>query len=188
MATRPRILVVDDDPHVIDVLRQWFDKEGCDTVVAQNGEEAFRILDEPPGVDIVLTDFMMPELNGIELVRRLNATNKLLDTKVVVMSNNADPGFRKRAMEFGASAYLMKTDGARSIAQYVVRMIQDAQRQQLPRPNPSATPIEVATMQRSLLALIRLAAASEGLPNHARTALKTAEEIAEQLFGKDVHT
>ena len=181
MSTKPRILVVDDDPHLLEALQLWFERANCDTLVASQGEEAFRILNDAP-VDMILTDFMMPELNGIELVRRLKATNKLLETKVVVMSNNADSEFSRRATELGASAYLLKTVGARAIAQKVIGIVRDNQQHDAPGQNQPAASASVQAMQQSLLALIRMTAQTQGLSDHVRSTLLAACEIAEKLF------
>ena len=66
---------------------------------------------------------MMPEVNGIELVRHVKANAQLLDTPVVLMSSNVDTEFRKRALDLGAAAYLLKTEGAQAVAQKAIRMI-----------------------------------------------------------------
>jgi DNA-binding response OmpR family regulator len=181
MSTKPKILVVDDDSHLLEAFQLWFEKAGSDTLVASHGEEAFRILNDSP-VDLILTDFMMPELNGIELIRRLKATNKLPETKVVVMSNNADPEFSSRATELGACAYLLKTIGARAIAQKVMGMLRNNQQHDAPGQNQPAASASDQAMQQSLLALIRMTAQTQGLPDHVRSALKAAHEIAEKLF------
>ena len=188
MPAKPRVLVVDDEPHMLEALQHWFHNADCEALCAPNGEEAFRILQDPPGVDVVLTDFMMPELNGIELVRVIKASNKLFDAKVVVMTNNADPEFRKRAMELGASAYLLKTEGARAIARRVIQMIHGGEPANPASRNQPKPPAEVQTMQQSLLALIRLTAMTSGLPSKAVTALAAAEDLAERLFGPESHS
>ncbi len=160
----------------------WFQKAGCETLSAPNGEEGFRILTDSPAVDAVLTDFMMPELNGIELVRLIKASNKFRDTKVAVMSNNSDPEFRKRATELGAYAYLLKTDGAHAIVRHVIQMIHGEESGTSTSRNQPNPPVEVLTMQLSLIALIRQTAKMNDLPSQARTALAATEELAERLF------
>ena len=174
--SRRRVLIVDDDAPFLDLLQLCFAKANCDVILASNGDEALKILLESEPPDLVLSDFMMPEVNGIELVRHLKANAKLFDTPVALMSSNVDTEFRKRALDLGASAYLLKTEGAHAIAEKAIRMIAGG------APAVSASTAQVEAMQQSLLALIRITTQMEGLPLPARSALITAGKLAESLF------
>jgi two-component system response regulator MprA len=174
--SRRRVLIVDDDAPFLDLLQLCFAKANFDVILASNGADALKILldSEPP--DLVLSDFMMPEVNGIELVRHVKASAKLFDTLVVLMSSNVDTDFRKRALDLGASAYLLKTEGAQAVAEKAIRMVAGG------APEVSASTAQVQAMQQSLLTLIRIATQMDGLPAQARSALITAEKLAESLF------
>ena len=76
--SRRRVLIVDDDAPFLELLQLCFAKANFDVVLASNGEEALKILLESEPPDLVLSDFMMPEVNGIELVRHIKASAKLL--------------------------------------------------------------------------------------------------------------
>ena len=173
---RRRVLIVDDDAPFLELLQLCFAKANFDVILASNGADALKILlaSEPP--DLVLSDFMMPEVNGIELVRHIKASAKLFDTLVVLMSSNVDTDFRKRALDLGASAYLLKTDGAHAVAEKAIRMVAGG------APEVSASTAQVQAMQQSLLTLIRITTQMDGLPAQARSALITAEKLAETLF------
>ena len=174
--SRKRVLIVDDDAPFLELLQLCFAKANFDVILASNGADALKILldSEPP--DLVLSDFMMPEVNGIELVRHVKASAKLFDTLVVLMSSNVDTDFRKRALDLGASAYLLKTDGAQAVAEKAIRMVAGG------APEVSASTAQVQAMQQSLLTLIRITTQMDGLPAQARSALITAEKLAESLF------
>src|ERR1035437_834076 len=174
--SRKRILIVDDDAPFLELLQLCFAKANFDVILASNGEEALKILleSEPPA--LVLSDFMMPEVNGIELVRHIKASAKLFDTLIVLMSGNVDTEFRKRALDLGASAYLLKTEGAHAIAEKAIHMVGGR------APAVSASNAQVEAMRQSLLALIRITTQMDGLPAQARSALITAEKLAESLF------
>src|ERR1035441_7388462 len=174
--SRKRVLIVDDDAPFLELLQLCFAKANFDVILASNGAEALDILLESEPLDLVLSDFMMPEVNGIELVRHVKASAKLFDTLVVLMSSNVDTDFRKRAIELGASAYLLKTDGAQAVAEKAIRMVAGG------APEVSASTAQVEAMQQSLLALIRITTQMDGLPAQARSALITAEKLAESLF------
>ena len=173
---RRRVLIVDDDAPFLELLQLCFAKANFDVILASNGAEALDILLESEPLDLVLSDFMMPEVNGIELVRHVKASAKLFDTLVVLMSSNVDTDFRKRAIELGASAYLLKTDGAQAVAEKAIRMVAGG------APEVSASTAQVEAMQQSLLALIRITTQMDGLPAQARSALITAGKLAESLF------
>jgi CheY-like chemotaxis protein len=174
--SRRRVLIVDDDAPFLELLQPCFANANFDVILASNGEEALKILLESEPPDLVLSDFMMPEVNGIELVRHVKASAKLFDTLVVLMSSNVDTDFRKRALDLGASAYLLKTDGAQAVAEKAIRMVAGG------APEVSASTAQVQAMQQSLLTLIRITTQMDGLPAQARSALITAEKLAESLF------
>ena len=174
--SRRRVLIVDDDAPFLELLQLCFAKANFDVILASNGVEALKILLASEPLDLVLSDFMMPEVNGIELVRHVKASAKLFDTLVVLMSSNVDTDFRKRALDLGASAYLLKTDGAQAVAEKAIRMVAGG------APEVSASTAQVQAMQQSLLTLIRITTQMDGLPAQARSALITAEKLAESLF------
>ena len=180
--SRRQVLIVDDDAPFLELLQLCFAKANFDVILASNGAEALKILFESEPPDLVLADFMMPEVNGIELVRHLKASAKLFDTLIVLMSSNVDTEFRKRALDLGASAYLLKTDGAHAIAEKAIRMITGGAPGVSNCQTPSAATAQVDAMQQSLLALIRITTQIDGLPAQARSALITAGKLAESLF------
>jgi len=180
--SQKRVLIVDDDADFLKALQLWFVKEGFEVILASNGQNAFDILRGPETVDLVLTDFMMPERNGMELVRVMKAHPERFSTPIVVMSNNTDPNYRLRAHEMGASAYLLKPEGARAVAEKAASMVASAGRTiSVPQP-PQTSPATVQAMRASLLALLRLTAQTVGLPIEVKNALNSAEELVESLF------
>jgi len=112
------ILLVDDEPDVVQTLGYRLQAAGYDVTTAVNGEEALEIM-RRRDVDLVLADFMMPEMNGIELTRTIKAHPKWFGTKILLFSANSDPEFRRRALELGALDYLPKTLGANQILEKV---------------------------------------------------------------------
>lgn len=180
--SRKRILIVDDDAPFLELVQLYFAKANFDAILASNGAEALKILFESEPPDLVLADFMMPEVNGIELVRQLKANAKLFDTPVVLMSSNVDTEFRKRALDLGAAAYLLKTEGAHAVVEKAIHIIAGRDPGFSNCQTPSAATAQVQAMQQSLLALIRITTQMDGLPAQARIALTTAEKLAESLF------
>ena len=96
------ILVVDDEDMVRSVIRQTLAKKGFDVREARNGTEAVRMYKADPA-DLVITDIIMPDKEGIELIIELKAINP--DLKIIAMSGGGRTGstdYLALAREFGA--------------------------------------------------------------------------------------
>jgi CheY-like chemotaxis protein len=75
---------------------------------ADNGRDAIRILERGDGVDIVLMDIMMPEMDGIETMREIRKRSHLRDIPIVAVTAKAMKGDREKCVEAGAWDYLAK--------------------------------------------------------------------------------
>ena len=104
MAQRPRILVVDDDAHIVSSLRRALVYEGYDVQTAGDGIEGLaRAREAPP--DLVILDVMMPGLDGIEVCRRLRAEGEVAILMLTARDGTSD---RVRGLDSGADDYLVK--------------------------------------------------------------------------------
>lgn len=105
-----KILVVDDEPDLELLIRQKFRKQIRDKefefVFALNGVEALNTLQMDPGIDLVLTDINMPEMDGLTLLMKLNDLNPIL--KAVIISAYGDMANIRVAMNRGAYDFLTK--------------------------------------------------------------------------------
>ncbi len=99
----PVVLVVDDDADMRGVLRSAL--EDYDVIVAADGEGALEVLQSRDDVDLVVTDLMMPKLDGAELVRRIRRGS---DVPVILLTARADDDVRVRVLEEGAQDWLSK--------------------------------------------------------------------------------
>lgn len=84
MAT-PRILIVDDEPHIVQVVRLKLQNAGYDVITAGDGEEAFELAREAPP-DLVITDFQMPYMTGLDLCRALARDPRTARVPVVMLT------------------------------------------------------------------------------------------------------
>jgi DNA-binding response OmpR family regulator len=99
MKRMPRVLIVDDEPDVLLLLRIELEAEGYETLLAADGETAMRrIAEERP--DVVLLDVMMPVVDGWGVLRRLADAGST--TRVIVLSAKANDSDVVRALELGA--------------------------------------------------------------------------------------
>jgi chemosensory pili system protein ChpA (sensor histidine kinase/response regulator) len=104
-----RILVVDDSPSVRRVVANLLKCAGWESVAAKDGLEALEILHQsatPP--DLVLLDIEMPRMDGYELLSTLRSQNAYRSLPVVMVTSRAGEKHRRKALDLGASGYLVK--------------------------------------------------------------------------------
>lgn len=123
----PRILVVDDDPHIREVVRFALEQAHYEVCEAPHGAAALTFLSQN-SVDLVVLDVMMPELDGIETCRRLRATSAV---PVLMLSSRDDEFDRVLGLEMGADDYISKPFSPREL---VARVKANLRRLALDRP------------------------------------------------------
>ena len=107
MDEKKRILIVDDEPQITRVLRRSLMTHGYDVHVASDGESALQTFgDWTP--DLVVTDLSMPNMNGLELCRRLRAISQL---PIIVLSVRGEERTKVEALDAGADDYVTKPFG-----------------------------------------------------------------------------
>ena len=108
MATQaPRVLVVEDEPAQREVLAYNLQAEGFDVSLAENGEDALVLVDEDMP-DIIVLDWMMPNLSGIEVCRQLKMKPDTRAIPVIMLSARSEEVDRVRGLETGADVYVIK--------------------------------------------------------------------------------
>ncbi|MBQ5782785.1 MAG: response regulator transcription factor [Oscillospiraceae bacterium] len=101
---KERILIVDDDRNICELLRLYLEKEGYETLLAHDGEAAITIHDENE-VDLVLLDVMMPRVDGWEACRRIRAKK---DTPIIMLTAKGETFDKVLGLELGADDYIVK--------------------------------------------------------------------------------
>jgi two-component system, NarL family, response regulator DesR len=117
-----RVVIAEDQTMVLGALAALLEMESDIDVVAQaaNGREALRaVLAHRP--DVLITDIEMPEMTGLDVAAELK---KYAVTRVIILTTFARPGYLRRALEAGASGYLLKDRPARELAEAVRRVCQ----------------------------------------------------------------
>ncbi len=99
-----RVLVVDDEPDIIDLAAMYLGSEGFLVSRARNGKEALdQVRADPP--DLVILDVMLPGMDGWEICRRLRASS---DVPIIMLTARGDPIDRVVGLELGADDYIVK--------------------------------------------------------------------------------
>ena len=104
---QPKILVVEDEPSQREVLAYNLEAEGFLVISADDGEDALLLVEEEEP-DLILLDWMMPNLSGIEVCRRLKSCNETRAIPIVMVSARSEEMDKVRGLEIGADDYLVK--------------------------------------------------------------------------------
>ena len=104
-----KILLIEDEKIMIDLLKRKLNQEGYDVVVALDGEEGLKLLKETKP-DLVLLDIVMPKLGGFEVMEEMNKDPELKKIPIIIVSNSGQPVELGRAKKLGAKDWLIKTE------------------------------------------------------------------------------
>lgn len=100
------VLLVDDNPEIIELVQLVLSKSGYKMVIARSGGEALRICGEG-SPDLVLMDLRMPDMDGAAAIRTLR--NEGFNKPIIVLTGSESPEDRERAMAAGCDDYILKT-------------------------------------------------------------------------------
>lgn len=103
----PKVLLVEDEPAQREVLKYNLQSEGFDVVTAADGDEAVLLVEEETP-DIIVLDWMLPGVSGIEICRRLKSKSHTRSIPVIMLSARAEEVDRVRGLETGADDYVVK--------------------------------------------------------------------------------
>ncbi|MEP2184792.1 response regulator, partial [Roseibium sp.] len=103
----PKILIVEDEAPIVTLLRYNLEREGFEVLEAGDGEEAILLaMEKTP--DLILLDWMLPLLSGVEVCRRLRRTPETKGVPVIMLTARGDEGDRIRGPNAGADDYITK--------------------------------------------------------------------------------
>ena len=115
---RPTVLVVDDEPFVVRMLRDKLVNAGIDVIGAVNGREALeRVNAEKP--DLIILDWMMPEMNGIETCETIRSDPGTAATPIIMLTAKGQEMDERRGKRAGATYYITKPFSPRRILRLV---------------------------------------------------------------------
>jgi two-component system OmpR family response regulator len=185
------VLVADDDAHIREVARFALARAGHAVELAGDGEVAHTRL-ERGGIDLVVLDVLMPELDGLALCRRLRVTSRV---PIVFLSSRGEETDRVLGLDLGADDYLAKPFSPRELVARVAAVLRRTAERALPAPHPvlAIGPVEIDRDRHELRAFGRalVATATElrllaTLASHRGRVLSRAQLIA-AVYGDDHH-
>ena len=186
-AARRSVLLVEDDPIYLELLDEAFTEAGFRTLRADNGNSALEVL-RRENVDLVVSDFIMPEVNGLELCRLVSADLRFAGVKMILYSCNSDGAFRRRAREMGAIDYLPKSEDIQGLVRQTcelagISLAELAGSRTFPLEPPATAPEagQLRLLFEHLLDLVRIAALSDSTSQPARLAWDAAQRNSDEI-------
>jgi two-component system, OmpR family, phosphate regulon response regulator PhoB len=107
VGVKPRILVVEDETALVEILRYNLEKEGFDVAAAGDGEEALAAITEHTP-DLIILDWMLPLVSGLEICRQLRRKAETRDLPIIMLTARGEEADRVRGLEVGADDYVSK--------------------------------------------------------------------------------
>ncbi len=105
--TAPRVLVIEDEPSQVEILRFNLHQKGFDVCVAMDGEEGLQAaIEDPP--DLILLDWMLPNMSGIEICRKLRRAKQTREIPVIMLTARSEERDKVRGLDIGADDYITK--------------------------------------------------------------------------------
>ena len=118
-----KILVVDDEKKIVDLVRAYLRQEGFDVVTAYDGQQALAVFDlERPA--LILLDLMMPKLNGLDVARTIRKTS---ETPIIMLTARAQDADKIVGLELGADDYVVKPFNPRELVARVRAVLRRAE-------------------------------------------------------------
>lgn len=102
-----KILIVDDDVDIVEVVKVRLAAEGYEVLTASNGKEALRML-EKESPDLIILDVMMPEMDGFETCKRIKSQKDKGYLPIIMLTVSDRPDERVKGLDLGASDYITK--------------------------------------------------------------------------------
>src|ERR1043166_968302 len=106
--TSPVILVIDDDRDLVKLVEVLLQRINVKSVLMYDGMAALECLSKPERLDMIILDMMLPDMDGLEVLRRIRSRQELDGVPVLVLSAKADPNTIRFSLDNGADGYITK--------------------------------------------------------------------------------
>ena len=121
--TTANILIAEDDPNILNLLHVFLSGRGYNVFTAVNGREALDLLKEVQP-ELLITDVMMPEMNGYQLVHNLTVERYDIATpKIIMLTSRTDPTDIQRGLNVGVDMYITKPFDVSEVADRVAELL-----------------------------------------------------------------
>jgi two-component system OmpR family response regulator len=111
----PAVLVVDDDPDLVDLLSQFLSRQGMTTLVASNGPQCLEIVQGSSLIDVIVLDIMMPGMDGLQVCAALKEIECARAIPIILLTARDDVETRLASVELGVSEFIVKPASGRDL-------------------------------------------------------------------------
>ncbi|MFZ5965834.1 MAG: response regulator transcription factor [Bacillota bacterium] len=111
---RKKVLVVDDEQHIVELIQFNLESSGFDVIVSDNGEEAIKLADEEIP-DVIILDLMLPGIDGFEACKKIRSNDKTSKTPIIMLTAKSEETDKVLGLELGADDYLTKPFSVREL-------------------------------------------------------------------------
>ena len=143
MSEATTILAIEDNYAHLYTLNSYLSRQGFEVLVASSATEALEILEKTDKViKTIVLDWMMPDMNGIELLQRIKASRPLAQIPVIIQTGKSSPEEVAIAVEAGAFQHLAKPYSGKALVSMIDSALAEYERHQRVTPQPKSPEIE----------------------------------------------
>jgi DNA-binding response OmpR family regulator len=123
----PVVLVVDDDPDLVDLLSRFLSRHGMVALPAYSGQQCLERVDQSPTIDVIVLDVMMPEMDGLEVCTILRQSERSRTIPIILLTARDDLETRLAGVRLGVSDFVVKPASGQDLVSRI-RTLVDARR------------------------------------------------------------
>lgn len=144
-----KILLVDDEPDILEFLKYNLEKAGYQVVVGHNGKEAIKLLEHHP--DLIILDIMMPEIDGFEVYEKIKLHKEYNQIPVIFLTAKSGESDEIKGLQIGASDYIQKPISPKKLlARVELNLRKSGKSEKIITPKTSIGPLVIDTEKYSI--------------------------------------
>lgn len=186
-----RLLLVDDDPNLILLVKDYLEFQGYEVATAENGREALDIL-EQKAPDMIICDIMMPEMDGYALIEKIRQDSRLSWIPVMFLSAKGQSQDRVKGLNTGADVYLVKPFEPEELVAQVESSLRQARRLMGLNNRPSddslriqASPqVELTPTERKVVQFVSQGLSNREIGERLKVSQRTIESHVSNMLNK----
>ncbi|MCK4524368.1 response regulator [candidate division WOR-3 bacterium] len=124
MAEKRTILLVDDDIFLVDIMAFTFKQSGFEIIKAHNGKEALEVIDKE-SIDLILTDIMMPVMDGFELAKNIKENPKIRHLPIIFLTAKSNIEDKNKGFSLGINDYVVKPFNLKDLVSRINKVLDE---------------------------------------------------------------
>lgn len=187
-----KLLLIDDDPNLILLVKDYLEFRGYHVTSAENGREALDILEkETP--DMIICDVMMPEIDGYSLVQKIRENNETRAIPVMLLSAKGQSQDRVKGLNIGADVYMVKPFEPEELVAQVestLILVTNITEKSSPQKPESTTtgqvphPVDLTVTEQKVIQLLAQGMANQEIAQQLKVSKRTIESHVSNMLNK----